>query len=686
VNLPEGFVLENQQQAPQQAANLPQGFVLEQQPQNMNELWGNTPRGPVQAQNNRNTPLDAEVTNILAREAQNADPKLAKNARVEQHIRRIEDNGGNAAADVFTQGLTYGLSDELGAALQTLRGSGNYAELLDAERERLSRVKKDSPVLSTATEIAGAIANPLSRLGWAASAADRGQRFVRGAIEGGALAGLYGFNQGEDGLANRATNAATSLLVAAPIGGAINAALPAIRGAVSQTAGSQVAEAGERLGVALPRAVTSDSAATQQTAKIAANVPWAGQPLRQASTQAIEQLDDASRNVAQGYGNPAANAATAGQTLRSGIEQYIGPTTKGRVSKLYDEVDNLVDPTLTGPMTNTQQALSAINARRQLSARGESPAGELLGPALSRHGITYEGLKDLRTVFGEKLNPTLIAKNLEEGERKALYRALTLDLRHTTLLAGGQEALKKWERANTYNSLVMDRRENLNRLLKVNSDEQLFDRVLGAAQNKGRADVQLLSQARKALPADEWNEVAAGVINRMGRDAEGNLTPDRFVTAYGQLSPAGKSLLFRSTGQSNLAGALDDIALVSSRFKQMNQYANPSGTAQSVIGGATGFGAIADPVTTLTSMMTARVMSGLLAKPQSAQSIAKWSNAYYNAVAKPTRATLQALQNANRSFADDIGRQLGVPQHAEALFRQLNAVVNATADGQPQER
>lgn len=642
------------------------------------QIWGNVDKTLPPAQN-QPTPLAPEIDRVLAREAPN-NPQ----ARVEQNVRRMEGEGANAGVDTYMQGLTYGLSDELGAALQTLRGVGNYSDILEAERERLKRFKQDNPVSAVGLEVAGAITNPISRTGFAANAATRGQRFARGALEAGALGGLYGFNQGQGGLENRVSNAATSALVAAPIGGAINAALPAVRAAPAQTQGSNVAGAAERLGVQLPRAVTSDSASTQQAGRIAANVPWAGQPLRQASQNAIEQLDDATRNVAAQYGNANANSATAGATLRTGLQEYIGPTTSARVEKLYNSVDNLINPNTLTPVQNTTKAVQDIMARRGSAALPqESPAvRQVLEATQRQQGLNYEGIKTLRTSIGEMLKSSNLPADISQGELKALYGALTQDLQRSVQNAGGQKALNVWQRANNYNKLVMERRENLNRLLKVNSDEQLFERILGAAQTKGRADSQLLSQARKALPADEWDEVAAGVINRMGRDAEGNLTPDRFVTAYGNLSAAGKSLLFRSTGQSGLANALDDIALISSRFKQLNQYANPSGTAQSVIGGATGFGILADPVTTLTSAMTARVMSGLLAKPQSAQSIAKWSNAYYNAAARPTRATLQALQNANRAFADDIGRQLGVPQHAEALFRQLQGTIRAPAEDQ----
>lgn len=684
--LPPGFVLD---QTPQQSAGLPQGFVLDQGP-GFDQMWGDTDKS-VPLQQNVKTQLDPEIDRILAREAPNN-----RGARVEQHIRNLESKSLDATPDIAMQGLTYGLSDELGAGLQYLTGQGDYDELLDATRQRIARVKSDQPVASAVVEIGGALANPLSRLGWAAQGATRGERLVKGALEGGALSGVYGFNQGEGGLENRVNQGALSAGIGAAIGGPLNAVLPAVRGPVSSTAGSQVAEAAERLGVNLPRAVTSDSRAVQQIGKAVTNVPVAGLPLRNASERAIGQLDEAAANVQRGFGQ--SNPAQAGQVAKEGLENYIGPVTSARARTLYDKVDNLVDNTITSPLTNTQAIAQNIIARRQNAGIAqESDAVKRITAAISRpEGLNYNGVKDLRSWIGETLDSGILPADLSKAELKQIYGALTKDLQFSVQNAGSPQALAAFQRANKYYELVSARRENLNRILGAKSEEGVFERIMAAATNSGRADQVLLAQARKALPADEWNEIASAVIARMGRDPSyvttpgtsvtaTGFSPDRFMTAYGKLSPAGKSLLFRSTGQSQLANALDDIATVSQRFKQLNTFANPSGTGQqitSVIGGA---GLITDPITTLTTIASGAVVSQLLSRPQSAQSIAKWSNAYYNAVARPTRATLQAFNQASRTFADDIGRQLNAPQHAESLFRQLQGTIPVRAQDEQRQ-
>lgn len=656
-------------------------------PANFDQMWGNVSKALPPAVN-QPTPLAPEINNILAREAPNN-----RAARVEQQVRRLDELKPDATADVMMQGLTYGLSDELGAAIQALIGKGKYDELLDAERQRLARAKADQPIASTAVELTGAMLNPLSRMGLATSAATKGQAFVRGALESGLLGGLYGFNQGEGGFENRLKQGATSAAIAAPIGGAANVLLPAVRAAPQTTPGSLVQEAADRLGVQLPRAVTSDSTATQQVGKALTNIPVAGLPLRNASTRAINQLDEAAYNAQRGFGN--ANPAQAGGVVKEGLERYIGPVTGGRAKKLYDAVDNLVNPNVTTPLANTQRIAQDIIARRSNAGiTQESDAVRRISDAISRvQGLNYKGVKDLRSWVGETIDSGILPVDLSKAELRQIYGALTKDLQQSVQNAGGTKAMAAWTRANKYFDLVSQRRENLARILKANSDEAIFDKILSYAGTTSRADQALLAQARKAMPADEWNEVASAVIARMGRDPSfvttpGTTTtatgfsPDRFMTAYGKLSPAGKNLLFRTTGKGDLANALDDIATVSQRFKQLNTYANPSGTGQQITGAAGLTGLIASPITTLTTIMSGTVMSGLLARPRSAASIAKWSNAYYNAVARPTRATLQAFDQATRTFADDVGRQLGVPQHADALFRQLQGTVRAPAEDQ----
>lgn len=461
---------------------------------------------------------------------------------------------------------------------------------------------------------------------------------------------------------------------------AASAAPEAVAAAKPLTEGQQVAQAAERAGVDLPRAVTSDRASVQQVGKIAANIPVGGTPLRQASQRAVEQIGQRADELEASLGS--GNAAIAGQAAREGLENYIGKETANRANALYSKVDELVNPTVTTPLTNTAKTVTTISGRRTLAAMGDSPAVANVAEALSRpEGLTYEGIKQLRTSIGEMLKGGPLPANISQSELKQIYGGLTADLKAAVQNAGGDRAASMFDRANRYYDLMSARRENLARVLGAKSDEGLFSKILSAAGSTSTADVKLLSQARKAVSPAEWNEIGSAVISRLGRDAEGNFTPDRFTTAWGKLSDQGKALLFSKEHRA----ALNDIATISSRFKQLNQYANPSGTGQTVAGIAGLGGAWVDPVSLIGSVVSARVLSGILAKPATTQAVSRWAKAYEAAVARPAKATQQLLKRETQTFSASIANALGAPKLVNDLSRAIQGAIPAGASPEEQK-
>lgn len=448
--------------------------------------------------------------------------------------------------------------------------------------------------------------------------------------------------------------------------------------------GQLVAEAGQRLGVDLPRAVTSDMTGVQQLGKVATSIPLGGTPLRQASQKAIGQLDEAVTDVQGALGS--GNVATAGQTAREGITEALrsGPI-KERVTELYNKVDDLVNPVTTGPLTNTSRIASAIESRRVNAALPTSGKVAELEEALARPGMNYEGVKDLRTYFGEMLDGSKeVPQGLSMGEAKQIYGALTQDLKLIVAKAGGSDGLKAFERANKAAERWAGIREDLQRVLDVRNEEGIFDRIMAAAGSSSRADISLLGRVRGAVGPEKWDELASAAISRMGRAPDGAFSPDRFVTAYGKMSERGKQMLFRSTGQSSHADALDDIATISQRFKSLNQFANPSGTGQTLMGGSLIGGAWIDPMTAVTSIVSARVLSTILAKPATARSMASWARSYERATLKPTPASLVGFNQASKLFASAVSREAGRPDLIPDLTRQLQGAVPSRAEDKQQ--
>lgn len=178
------------------------------------------------------------------------------------------DQGGGVGAGVrsLIQGMTFGGGDEVvarGASL--LPGGGSYDAELDRERARLEKGRDQNTGVSAMSEIAGALAVPL---GATKLTGNLPMRMAQSAGVTGALSGVYGFLSGEDGLANRASNAADSAALGALVGGAI----PVVGNVVQRGAESVMAN----------RAVS-------QAAK---NAPTTEQ-LRAAGNAAYKAVDDA---------------------------------------------------------------------------------------------------------------------------------------------------------------------------------------------------------------------------------------------------------------------------------------------------------------------------------------------------------------------------------------------------------
>lgn len=598
-----------------------------------------------------------------------------------------------AAGRGISQGVTFGFADELrglteaggtgpnepaslGGVLKGAYGmlTGDpeaqraYERATIARREELAQARQQQPVAAYGGEIAGGIAVPVGAMGQAAT---RGQAALQGARAGAVGGALYGAGQGED-LQGRVTGAATGAAVGGALGGAIGGAIgPRVTQAPGMSSGDEVVAASERLGVPVPRAVATDSMAVQRAAAGARNVPFAGDPLVKAAESTIQGLGQKADEVASAMGG--ADRLGAGSTASGGIRDWITGKSAALVSKAYDDVEKAVNPNIRTDLASTRNVMSDILARRQnAQMAGDSRAvAEVAGAVQSPNGLNFQGIKDLRTSIGERLKSGILPDGMDGGELKRIYGALSDDLKNAAEAAGGQRGKQLFERANALNAAVAKRREELAKIVGAKGDaspEQVFDRLLSFASEKGGANANLLAKARNAIGQD-WEEVASGIVSRLGRDAEGNFTPDRFVTAWGKLSPQGKSVLFGSSGH---RAALEDIATISSRFKELNKFANPSGTAQNATFAATGAGLIADPVTTIATVVGGNVLSRILAQPATASSMARWSRVYQAAVTKPSAATAATLQVATRNLSATIGDKLGVSVAPEQIIRAIS--------------
>jgi hypothetical protein len=422
-------------------------------------------------------------------------------------------------------------------------------------------------------------------------------------------------------------------------------------------------EAAERQAVPIPHFLGTDNMMTQRLAAGLKNVPGAGNTIVKATKETVDSLGNATKRVEEGFGT--GSPEIAGGSAKDGILSWMGEGSKAISSRVYQEVDGLVKPDVARPLTATSAAVSEIMAKRaNAKIPGTSPAVKLVVDAINDPaGMNYSGVKDLRSFIGDMTPEELVAKGVSKGEADKIYAALSQDLRATVQVAGGPAALKAFEKANTVHAQIMDRKKALAKVVGAKGDaspEAVFARLTAMAGSKSSADMSKLMQARKAMGSEAWDEVASGVVSKLGRDPQGNFSPDRFFTAYGNLSEGGRNLLFKTSGKDDLASALNDINLIVNAHKdKIGQFSNPSGTAQNLIGAGMVAQIFTDPTfipKTLAGIGGGNLMARALSKPESAKAVREVLKATARVKKDRSPAALMALQVAERNLLAAIGQ------------------------------
>jgi hypothetical protein len=382
----------------------------------------------------------------------------------------------------------------------------------------------------------------------------------------------------------------------------------------------RAAEAAARLGVEVPRFMTARGAAVPRMAKGIKEIPWAGEPLIEASQNLRTQLEAKTGEIA-----PATTPDVAGGAAKEGLVKFIEKGADKPVSGAYRHVESmLADPEARVPMTRTLEEVSKIMAERaNAKIEGSSGAVSAVTDAVTApEGMNYRGIKYLRSVIGAKNPQELIAKGLDPEEAKRLYRHMTEDLRSAVEAAGGKPAVAAWEEANTLARVMAVRSKQMAKIVGAKGDapeEQVFARLLAKAGSKSTADVTVLEKAREAMGPEAWGAFTSGVISKMGRDVQGEFSPDTFVSAYSSLSPKAREMF--SPEQKS---ALDDMLKVSALVKdKISKFANVSKEAHthaatamlSAFVGGIAAGNFQVPAGILGSLAGGRLAANFLARP-----------------------------------------------------------------------
>lgn len=214
--------------------------------------------------------------------------------------------------------------------------------------------------------------------------------------------------------------------------------------------------------------------------------------------------------------------------------------------------------------------------------------------------LTFPEVKELRSTIGRMLDGSSLVSDIPRGDLKSVYGALSRDL-EAAAADKGQAALTAFRRANGYYTAAMDRVDQLEGLLGKSS-EGAYGAVLRAAQDGTRGDISKLWSVRRAMPDDQWGNIAATTLRTMGKPTAGaagdaDFSVSTFLTNYSKLSDAGKNVIFNSTDMGPLRAQLDKLVNVVGAQKNVARLANTSGTGRVTIAGLLGAAFVNHPVT-----------------------------------------------------------------------------------------
>lgn len=517
--------------------------------------------------------------------------------------------------------VTLSLADELAAGATTLFGSGTMAENLRKERA-IDRIdEKVNPYARMGGQLGGALLLPtggartpgqLAALGggygagYGFGSGDSNGEGVLDRFKGGALGGGTGAALGWAGgtLADK---------IAARGGGPRGPSPQRLEAALT-------AQAADRQGIRLlPQDVgpTSVGRATQGTAQ----TPFGAETVRRAADNLYGDFRDrvgalsgdsvtpleagnvvalrsaqtsqraalsgerASGAVETALGTPVDSTA-AGQIAQRGVGRFMNDTAE-RAAELYRAVP--IPPAQEANIGATRQILNDLTAEwgsnPQLGNLFQSPRlasyldaltpnatrtptglVDSAGRAITRDAteggrLSWQDLSEFRTRVGDMLDDPRLSEKIAPRQLRALYGALSTDMR-ATAEAAGPGAQRAWQRANDYYDGRMKRiNDTFSMVVGQRRDatpNEAFSSLQNMLKEGSTGNASAFQRIMRSIPAADADTIRATIVNNQRGGP--TFSPEAFSTAWGKLSDRGRSALLPQRG---MRAIMDDAAATS---------------------------------------------------------------------------------------------------------------------------
>jgi hypothetical protein len=387
----------------------------------------------------------------------------------------------------------------------------------------------------------------------------------------------------------------------------------------------------ERVGATPTVGQATQGRATQGLESLLSRTPGAaGRMTAKAETQAQDLSDSIEQRAAQLMKKT--SGEQAGRQIEKSIRGEGGfmDRFKAQQGKLYDQLDEHVPKDTRVDVTNTKEALQALNAdipgapavseffknakikgieaalksdTEGLSSIKANPeyadafknanlskedAG-LLNDFLVDGKLPYEALKKLRTLVGNEITDSNLASDVPRSKWKALYGALSSDMGKA--VEGNPKAQAAWIRANNYTKAGMARIDSIESVIDKNGGPEAIFRAATANTKEGASTLRAVMQS---VDDSGKKMISATVLRRLGIAKPGaqnelgeKFSTETFLTNWNNLSKEAKATLFDRYGP-KFRDDIDQIAKVTSNLREGSKvFRNPSGTEQASAQAAT---------------------------------------------------------------------------------------------------
>ncbi len=423
----------------------------------------------------------------------------------------------------------------------------------------------------------------------------------------------------------------------AVLGEAFTGAAPGMARKAILGAGQKAAIAADKLGIALPRIISSDKPFTRSVGNLLAKAPLIGDKIVLKTEQALRDFDDIMDNLKTTLGGR--SAEEAGSVAKRSLDDAITASTGrgGAVSLKYKLVEKLVSNKRLEPLAATFRASQKVlRQRRASAATGPGEAITELGDALTRRGgMTFLGLQQMRTRF---------LKLPRDGEVKQLIKAIDIDMRNAIRRGAkpkkGRTAIRLFNEATRFAEKTHKTNVRLRKVMNLGSGEEIIEKIVRIANGQRGSDIALLRKIKGAVPDKKvWRSIISGTIEGLGRDSAGEWSLAVLGRNLGRMPKESKKLLFPDKAHREI---ITNLALLATRQVNFKKIVGQDNISLTVIG-VLGLGSRFDAAGRVIGSAGGRGIIHMLANPPSAKALKNFTTAIQLMNSRPTTKAASAL-------------------------------------------